>query len=329
MIWYSPKLLLALIPFGGSIPFLLNLETRTNKLNEVAPNWNKLVEVWFYGKDSQDSNATRIKVWIENLSDTSKVQYFNRSEWKPIGNNKKYKYLSELARYYLLTQHKINVLSSIRWLNKEKTDIPEIKCTQCTTDKCPLKTELGCFLKCCQEQIDCNNKEEIIKDQKSFATYLTNLYSAWNYAYLQPVQAHIYLGNDVDLNKDENSEPTPTKLVGTTVYGFTDYSYKEKVDPDLSAYKDLIKDSSINLGNKKYFVNYPVSFSLGKENNEKNNLKKIFKEAEKTISLKKDAHTHQTGECDSLECLISKNYVKSLTTLEQPFKDITNCNKQN
>lgn len=330
VISYSPKLLLggSLIPIGG-IPFLLTSVT-SNKLNQTAPYWNRLVEVWFYGKDA--SKPERIKVWIEDLSKVSKAEYLDNSnsteKWKLINDNKKYSFLAELARYYLLTQHRINVIASNDWLNKEAKNIKEVKCDDCKSEECATKNEFECFLKNCKERKEViENKETVTQDQQSFAVYLTNLYSNWNNAYFQPLQAHIYLGDDIDLKQD--NEPKPKTITGTTVYGFTDYSYKEVERPSFDEYKDLIKTNKEKLQNRKYFANYPQTFSWGDESNNKDiNLKKIYEDLDKNKETKREAHDNHEGECKGLKCLIAKNYVKSLTTLEHPFKDIVKCSKQ-
>ncbi|AEW45425.1 hypothetical protein MHC_02815 [Mycoplasma haemocanis str. Illinois] len=303
------------LPVSGTI---LLSGTTALTLSSEYPNYTKSLEVYFYTKKQE-----RIKVWIEDLENLSKVQYYdsNSSSWKKLFREqgdkyKRYSFLFSIASYYIQIQHWINIVKHLEWLGNKGNNFT-------TTNSL-----------CCNKQGSSCSSDDI-KDQKRFSLYLTNLSSSRGDVYFSPVQVHIKLSDTEDFEKilDEEGEKS---LSGSMVYGFVDYYYKP-LDSDLG--KDFYKDINsheIDHENKKYYyANYPQLFKFKHDKvklveGSATNLFNIHKELKnKKNLLNKYRVAASSSSCNDISCIINKNFVQkseSLDSIRDSVKNSSSCN---
>ncbi|OAL10080.1 hypothetical protein A6V39_04145 [Candidatus Mycoplasma haematobovis] len=331
------------IPLVGTV--LLNTLSLDNDKYHNA----RLVEVYFYAPTPTSGNneqkTEKIKVWIEDLGNTSRFQFYKsnngQSKWVNFSeagqDHKKYLLLAQISKYFFLNQHYLNIAKALYLIKDENKD---------TTVTCPdtCKTKLDCCpLKDCAS---------LPNDHRQFFYHLNNLNSASNGAYLSPVQAHISLGDLKFEDLTNKSNQDNKSISGSLVYGHVDYWYKPKEGVDWKIEEDKKKfykltsssssDASASSG-KKYFANYPTTFTMKLENGQlkkgekENDLLKAYDKLNEKKNLDKllgDKKTLKTCCCsddpkpDSLECLLGSNFVKlesSLDTIQKWVKDKKPC----
>nr|WP_014272511.1 hypothetical protein [Mycoplasma haemocanis] len=181
----------------------------TTTIDWDSKNHARWVEVYF--QDKKSSPEERIRVWIEDLSNLSKYSYFKDGKWTSYrylltsdSDSKKYSLLANIAREFLLNQHKLNVLKGIFISNNNDT----------TLSSCPNG---------CAGRSNCN-PGTMESGHKSFFRELRNLESAWTGNYLSPVTAYINL-EDLQFSS-LNTQQENKEMYGSVVYGKVNYDYK-------------------------------------------------------------------------------------------------------
>ncbi|AEW45450.2 hypothetical protein MHC_02940 [Mycoplasma haemocanis str. Illinois] len=304
-------------------------------LSADYPDYTKALEIYFYSKDSKDSNKQeRIKIWIEDLGNLSKVKYYDSqsNSWKKItwergDKYKKYAFLSSLASYYIQVQHWINIIRHLEWLGKNSpASVTNYCCNQGTSGA-----------GCCSTS-PCNS-QDIIKNQKRFSLYLTNLTSFKGNIYFNPIQVHIKLTDISNFDNFPSDDSSEKELIGSMTYGFVDYYYKPLNSGfENTFYKSINTDYEKEANDNKnyYFANYPQSFKF-KYNKEKmeegssTNLLNIHKELKNKKNLLR-GYTNSgasTGTCNNISCIIQRNYIQKeeqLSTIQEKVKNSQSCN---
>ncbi|CBY92760.1 hypothetical protein HF1_07520 [Mycoplasma haemofelis str. Langford 1] len=330
-----------LIPVSGVA--LLSSSTAL-ALSSDYPDYTKALEVYFYGKDG--NKQERIKIWIEDLGNLSKAKYHDSQSntWKKISwergdKFKKYSFLSALASYYIQVQHWINIIRHLEWLKKDSPDSAQVtshcckqgtSCT-CEAGKCPV----GC-IGCCPST-SCDHST-IIKNQKQFSLYLTNLASFKGNVYFNPIQVHIKLPDTDSFDGFPSDNSSEKELIGSMTYGFVDYYYKPLNSGFENAFYKSIKPEHGNEANDSknyYFANYPQSFKFkydkGKiEEGSSTNLVNIHKELKNKKNLLKGyTNASTSGTCNDISCIIKRNYIQKeeqLSTIQTNLKNSQTCN---